>query len=331
MSKRDYYDVLGLKKGASEQEVKKAYRSLAKKYHPDKNPNDKKAEENFKEVSEAYEVLSDSDKRANYDRFGHEGRPNMKNRGGFNPFGNMRREVRFGENLSLLVKLTLEEIYTGLNKTFKYKRNESCGVCHGKGGTNPTTCSVCDGKGVILEVFNTPMGHFTNMIPCTNCDSTGNVYNTSCNTCNGSGLLDKEEIVDVDIPHGVVDGMTFVMKGKGHGVKGGECGDLHIKIMELPHKVFNRTSSGDLKMDLKLTYPQLVLGDKVELDMIDGTKIRFEIPEYSNVGNNLRISNKGLKIFGGEDRGDLTVSLGITIPKDIDEETRELILKLKNK
>jgi molecular chaperone DnaJ len=331
MSKKDYYDVLGVQKNASEQEIKKAFRNLAKKYHPDKNPNDKEAEEKFKEVNDAYETLSNGEKRSQYDRFGHQ-KPNMGGRrGGFNPFANMRRQEMVGEHMSLLVKLTLEEIYTGIQKTFKYKRNDSCGTCHGKGGTNAVNCGTCDGEGYIMHVFNSPMGQISNIVQCTACNATGLIYETPCNTCNSRGVVEKEEVVEIDIPHGVLDNMTFVMEGKGHGVKGGKCGDLHIKIMELPHKVFSRTSAGDLKMDLKLSYSQLVLGDKVELEMIDGSKIRFDIPEYSNVGNNLRISNKGVKIFGQDDRGDLTITLGIDIPKSIDEETRELIEKLKNK
>lgn len=328
MSKKDYYDVLGVQKNSTEQEIKKAFRNLAKKYHPDKNPNDKEAEEKFKELNDAYETLSDNEKRNHYDRFGH-GKPNMGSRHGFNPFSNIRRQEQVGSDMSLLVKLTLEEIYTGVQKNFKYKRNDLCETCYGKGGSNAVTCTTCDGEGYLLQVFNTPMGQITNMVQCGTCNTSGLIYETPCGVCNSTGLVEKEELVEVDIPHGVIDNMTFIMKGKGHGVKGGKCGDLHIKIMELPHKVFSRTSTGDLKMDLKLSFPQLVLGDKIELEMIDGSKIRFDVPEYSDVGNNLRISNKGLKIFGQDDRGDLTITLGIVIPKSVDDETREIINKMK--
>lgn len=331
MSKKDYYDVLGVKKNASEQEIKKAYRNLAKKYHPDKNPNDKEAEEKFKEVNDAYETLSDVDKKAHYDRFGHQN-PNMGGRrGGFNPFSSFRKQERVGDDMNLLIKLSLEEIYTGVKKTYEYKRNGLCDSCNGKGGTNATSCPTCDGEGYLMQIFNTPMGQITNMIQCNACNTTGLIYETPCNTCNATGLVEKKEVVEIDIPHGVMDNMTFVMGDKGQGVKGGRYGDLHIKIMELPHKVYTRTSNNDLKMELKLSYSQLVLGDKIELETIDGSKVRFDIPEYSSVGSNLRLSNKGLKAFGQDNRGDLTVTLGIDIPKNIDEETRELIEKLKNK
>ena len=334
MSKRDYYAVLGLTKGASQDEIKKAYRKLAKELHPDKGGD----EDKFKEVSEAYEVLSDEDKKSNYDRFGH----NQPRGGGGNPFGfnaedifgrhfnQGYKQVRVGETLSLTVKLTLEEIFSGVNKTYSYNRNVSCTDCEGHGGTDPYDCPACDGSGMITNLTRTPMGVFQTSQPCPTCDATGTKHRTPCNTCSGSGLTNIKETVEVTVPAGIQNGMTFVMEGKGQGIKSGNNGDLHIKIIELPHKVFTRIGA-DLKMNLKLSYPQLVLGDKVEIDTIEGNKIRMSVPEYSDVGTNLRVPFKGISVYGKDGRGDLIVTLGIEIPKALDDEAKEAVINLKEK
>ena len=334
MSKRDYYSVLGLAKGASQDEIKKAYRKLAKELHPDKGGDENK----FKEVSEAYEVLSDEDKKSNYDRFGH----NQPRGGGGNPFGfNMEdifgshfnqgyKQVRVGESLSITVKLTLEEIFSGVNKTYNYNRNVSCTDCEGHGGTDPYDCPSCNGSGMITNLTRTPMGVFQSSQPCPNCDAIGTKHRTPCNTCSGSGLTNIKETVEVTVPAGIQNGMTFVMEGKGQGIKSGNNGDLHIKIIELPHKVFTRIGA-DLKMNLKLSYPQLVLGDKVEIDTIEGNKIRMSVPEYSDVGTNLRVPFKGVSVYGKDGRGDLIVTLGIEIPKALDDEAKEAVINLKEK
>lgn len=330
MAKRDYYEVLGVKKEATASEIKKAYRNLAKEFHPDKNPDNKSAEDLFKEIQEAYETLSDEKKRANYDQFGHDGGRNRGNP--FDDFGGFRpqRPQKVGENMSLVIKLTLEEIFTGTNKKYKYKRTDKCDDCHGQGGTNGRNCGICNGNGFVMRGFKTPMGTISQMFPCQACGGGGLMFETPCKTCNSTGLKDIEETIDVNIPHGVMDGMQFVMAGKGHGIKGGETGDLYVRITEIPHKVFSRSSSGDLKMTLKLKYTQLVLGDKVEVEMIDGGKIRIPIPEFSDVGNNLRVPKKGLKIFGEDNRGDLTITLGIDMPKSLNESQKEILDTLKN-
>ena len=337
MSKRDYYEVLGLKKGASNDEIKKAYRKLAKELHPDMNLEGKNTEEQFKEVSEAYEHLSDSDKKAKYDRFGH------SSNGGGGGFGRdmyeqfhqhfgqqFSQNSRVGSNMSLVVKLTLEEIYLGVKKTYKYNRKTSCGDCDGHGGTDIHNCGVCGGSGMVAQVYKTPMGHVQQIVPCNACNSTGKKYTKECNTCKGSGVKSIEETVDVEIPAGVVDGMTFVMSGKGHGIKSGTEGDLHIRIMELPHKTYVR-SGADLKMNLKLSYPQLILGDKVEIETIEGGKIRISIPEYSDVGSTLKVPFKGTKLFGKDSRGDIIVNLGIEIPKSLSDDQKEAVINLKEK
>jgi molecular chaperone DnaJ len=335
MSKRDYYEVLGLKKGATSDEIKKAYRKLAKEHHPDKGGS----EDKFKEISEAYDTLSDSDKKTNYDRFGH-------SKGGQqgNPFGGFRNPFRggggagfggrpqtpVGSDMSLLLKLTLEEIFTGAKKTYKYTRKAKCGTCNGHGGEDVVDCGVCGGSGHVVNVYNTPMGHIQQVTICNACNGLGNSYTKQCKTCTGNGLVDSTETVEVDIPAGVMEGMTFVMAGKGHGVKGGTEGDLHIKIHEIPHKNYTRSGS-DLKLNLKLSYPQLILGDKVEIETIEGSKIRITIPEYSDVGNNLRIPYKGIKTYGKDGRGDVLITLGIDMPNKLDDDTKALVIDLKEK
>lgn len=335
MKKRDYYEVLGLKKGASSDEIKKSYRKLAKELHPDVNPDNKDAEEQFKEVSEAYEVLSDAEKKQKYDQFGHEGgRSSRRNPFGFTAediFGGFQHPVeRFGENMNLLVKLTLEEIYTGIVKKYKYTRNDTCKTCHGHGGMDIDDCGTCGGSGTVNRVLNTPIGMMRQTMPCPTCNSTGKTYTQECDSCHGLGTTPIEENIEVNVPSGVQEGMTFIMAGKGQGIKGGKCGDLLINIMEAPHKTYVR-SLNDLKMTVKLSYPQLILGDKIEIDTIDGGKIRASIPEYSDVGISLRIPNKGLKALNKDMRGDIVITLSVDIPKKVDDDTKSLLIDLKEK
>jgi molecular chaperone DnaJ len=328
MTKRDYYEVLGVNKSATTDEIKKNYRKLAKELHPDKNNGSKEAEDKFKEVSEAYEVLSDKDKKENYDRFGH----NSSRMGQQSRYQqtNFTRQHRTGNDMQLIVKLTLDDIYNGVKKTYKYKRNDKCTDCNGIGGHDSHNCGECGGSGVILQTFNTPFGQISQPIPCYSCEGMGITYDRQCTTCHGSGVKQVEETIEVEIPSGVVEDMVFVMNGKGHGIKGGDNGDLHIKIHELPHSTYLR-SGNDLKMTLKLQYPQLILGGKVDIDTIDGGKIRMTVPEYSDVGSQLRIQNKGLKAFNSETRGDVLITLSVDIPKTLDDDTKALIIDLKEK
>lgn len=326
MSKKDYYEVLGVKKDASQSEIKKAYRKLVKETHPDTNPDNPETEERFKEVSSAYEVLSDTTKKSEYDRFGHGGHQRM----GHRYQQRYQPPQKVGENMELVVKLSLEEVFNGIKKKYKYNRTISCVPCGGHGGTESRNCGQCDGNGVVMRVFNTPMGQISQMFPCPMCEGVGLTYVNTCNTCSGSGVNASEEVVEVDIPSGVIDGMTFVMGSKGQAIRSGVNGNLHITIMVLPHDVYTRNGS-DLKMTLKLSYPQLVLGDKVEIKTIDGSRIRVVIPEYSDVGSDLRIKSKGLKTYNKEHVGDVIITLGVEIPKEIDDETKALIIDLKEK
>jgi len=332
MSKKDYYEVLGVDKTAKPNEIKKAYRSLVKKNHPDAGGD----EELFKEIAEAYSILSDADKKRNYDQFGHDsGNQNPFSRGfgrgftgGFD-FGGSRPE-RVGENMTLLLKLTLEEIYTGNKKKFKYNRQDKCNSCGGHGGTDIHDCPSCNGSGMITRVMQTPIGYIQQSFTCNVCGGLGKATKNICTECNGNGTKQIEEVIEIDIPAGVQEGMTFIMGGKGHAVKSGKCGDLLINVTELAHETYTRNGN-DLKMVLKLNYPQLVLGDKVDIKTIEGSLIRVNIPEHSDVGSNLRVQHKGLKFYGKEQRGDIIITLDIDIPKNISEELREVIIHLKEK
>lgn len=338
MQKRDYYEVLGVKKDASSDEIKKAYRKVAMQYHPDRNPDDKSAEEKFKEAAEAYEVLSDSDKKSQYDKFGHIGpRAQAESygdplkdffaRSGFSGFGQPMQKR--GADMQLLIKLTLEEILNGVSKKYKYKRYDNCETCHGKGGTGVKVCPQCQGHGTILERINTNQGAMAMASTCFVCEGSGEIIETSCETCKGEGIKLIDDDVEVNIPAGVMDNMRMALNGKGNSIKGGLAGNLIISIMELPHELYVR-SGNDLKHTVKLTYPQLILGDKIEIATIDGTKIRIAIPEYTKVGEILRIQFKGLRQLNSTNRGDLLLVVDLALPTKVSGREREIIEELKN-
>lgn len=334
MNKKDYYEVLGLKKGASASEIKKAFRTLAKELHPDKGGD----ENAFKEVNEAYEVLSDADKKRKYDKFGHEDSRSSGHdpfgfgsfRNGFGSFHTHHSAERFGDNMNLLIKLTLEEIYTGVKKTYKYHRNAACSTCSGHGGTDIDICGTCNGTGTYFRTLQTPIGMIQQSMECPTCNGIGKTYKVQCGECHGQGTKNIEETIEVDIPSGIAEGMTFVMSEKGNGIKSGKCGDLHINIQEIKHKQYQR-SGNDLKLNLKVNYPLLILGGKVEVETIDGGKIRVSIPEYSDVGSHLRIQGKGMKLFNKDNRGDIVITLDVEVPKNLDDSTKELLIELKEK
>lgn len=328
MSKKDYYELLEVTKDASADDIKKAYRKLAKELHPDINPDNKIAEERFKEVSEAYEVLSDAKRKAHYDQFGHSSNRQTQNSGFSRQYRNYKPD-RVGRTITLNLKLTLEEIFNGVRKSYKYNRDEKCEKCDGHGGTDMKTCATCGGEGMVMVSFNAGFAHIQQVVPCDACAGVGETYTTQCGECSGEGVKKILETIDVDVPTGVREGTTFVMKGKGHAVKSGTNGDLNIVVSEIPHKFFTRNGN-DLRVNLKLTYPQLVLGDKVDVETIDGTKIRVSVPEHSDVGTNLRVQNKGMKEFNKSDRGDMFIVLSVDIPKKISESTKKLLSKLKD-
>ena len=330
MAKKDFYQILGVAKDASKEVIKKAYRKIAKDHHPDKTKGDKVSEEIFKEAAEAYETLSDDVKKANYDKFGHQ-EPHGYNTGGANFrdfFSRHQAGVRKGQNMALTLKLTLEEIHTGTEKKYKYNRTEPCYECEGHGGTDMRDCVSCNGSGVKVHVIHTTLGVIEQESMCKECSGVGQTYTTKCERCKGAGITDLEEEAIIDIPAGIENGMIFSLEGKGHAVKGGETGDLIIRVLEVPHKVFTRFGR-DLKMNLTLTYPELVLGEKAVIETIDGSKIRISVPPYSQVGGILRVPDKGTYLYLDKSRGDLIITLSVSIPKHLNPETKELIEKLK--
>ena len=331
MSKRDYYEILGVKKDANQQEIKKSYRKLAKEKHPDSGGN----EEEFKEIAEAYDVLSDDNKRKQYDMFGHN-----QNRGGgfkadysdlFNQFGfggRQRQQQRKGQDLRLNIQLTLEDIYNGGVKKIKYNRYEACMTCNSTGGHNPTTCQSCGGQGRIVEQHRTPFGVMQNIATCPICDGEGKTNSILCNDCSGVGIKPKEEILDIQIPIGVSDGMSMGYAGLGQAIRNGSAGQLIITFNEIPHKKFVRYNN-DLKYNLKLPYHTLVLGGKSEVETIDGGKIIITIPELNKVGDTLRVKGKGMKMLNSEIRGDMDIQLDIQMPQILGDDEREILENLK--
>jgi len=336
---KDYYRILGVNRNATDSEIKKSYRKLAMENHPDKGGDDNK----FKEIAEAYEILSNPEKKLNYDKYGHNGRNMNSGSQAYDTYGGMsmndfmrefgyRRNgerVKRGSDMQINIKLTLEDVYQGVNKTFKYKRLVICQRCDGEGGTEKETCPNCNGRGIINKQIVTNMGVFNTQVTCNTCSGTGRIIKNVCDNCNGNGVEFKEEMVNVEIPSGITDGSTLQYNGMGNTIKGGIPGSLFIVVHILQHKDFTRDGN-DLKYNLKLKYHQLVLGDKVEIPTINGTKIRIDIPKYSKTGDNLRISKKGLIPMKSETPGNMIVVLDIEMPSEVNNEELELIEKLKN-
>ncbi len=354
--KRDYYEVLGLNKQASEEELKKAYRKMAIKYHPDKNPGDKNAEEKFKEVAEAYDVLSDPDKKARYDRYGHDGVNGMGGAGfsgsgmsmedifsrfgdifgdmGFGGFGGgQRRSTSHGSDIRINLKLTLKEIASGVEKKIKVKKMVNCSQCHGEGtasANGKSSCSVCRGTGVISQVVNTPFGQMRSQNVCHNCSGTGSVITKPCSNCNGKGIERGEDVVSFNIPAGVGEGMQLPIRGKGNaGGVGAENGDLYILFSEIedPHLIRNEN---DLIYNLLIPIHTAINGGKVEVPTIDGVA-RITIEAGTQPGKILRLRNKGLPSVQGFGKGDLLINVNVFIPKNLSEKEQAIINQTEGK
>lgn len=359
MAKRDYYEVLGVEKGASAGDIKKAYRKLAIKFHPDKNPDNAEAEEKFKEAAEAYEVLSNDEKRQRYDQFGHAGMGGAAG-GGAGGFGGMNMDDIFsqfgdifgghfggfggfgggggrgprqqqGSDLRVRVKLTLQEIATGVEKKIKVRKNVACSHCNGSGARDArsvATCSRCGGRGVIDTVQRTILGNMRTQSACPDCHGTGEVITDPCPHCHGEGIENKEEIITISIPAGVADGMTLAMRGKGNAApKGGVSGDLRINIVEIPHKELIRDQN-NLIYNLLLDVPTAILGGSVEVPTIDG-HVKVKIDKGTQPGKVLRLRNKGLADVNQYGTGDLLVHIGIYIPETITSDEKKVFEKLK--
>src|ERR1035437_9959122 len=354
MGKKDYYEVLGVSKGATKEEIKKAYRKQALKFHPDKNPGDKKSEENFKEAAEAYEVLSDEEKKNRYDRYGHAGMGNNGGGfsgqgmtmddifssfgdifgdafGGFGGFGSGRRgrSVNKGSNLRVKVKLTLQEIAAGAEKKIKVNKYDICDTCGGTGAASPSSSSTCHGSGHVTRLTNTMLGQMQSTSVCPSCGGEGKTITKKCITCYGEGVVQKEEIIKINIPAGVGKGMQMTVGGKGNSPRrGGVNGDLLVVIEEEEHPELIREGN-DLIYNLFISIPDAVLGTHVEVPTVDNN-VKIKIEPGTQPGKILRLRGKGLPEVNGYGRGDLLVNVNVWIPKNINKDELKIFEKFKD-
>ncbi len=352
MGKRDYYEVLGVEKNASPEEIKKAYRKQALKFHPDKNQGDSSAEEKFKEAAEAYEVLSNPDKKSRYDQFGHAGLGG--NAGGFSAegmniedifshFGDIfsdfgfggfggssrsrGRRVNKGSNIRVKVKLTLEEIAKGTEKKIKVPKYVGCDTCNGTGaahGSSYSNCSTCKGSGQVTRVSHTFLGQMQTTGVCPSCNGDGKIITQKCTECYGEGVKKGEEIIPLNIPPGVTQGMQLTVSGKGNSARrGGHAGDLLVAIEEQEHPELVRDQT-DLLYNLFISFPQAALGAAVEIPTIDG-KVKVKIEAGTQPGKILRLRNKGIPDVNGYGKGDLLVKINVWIPKNLSRDEKKII------
>ena len=351
-NKRDYYEVLGVEKNASDAEIKKAYRKLAKENHPDLHPGDKEAEARFKEVNEAYEVLSDADKKARYDQYGHAGvDPNFGAGGGFDGsfdfgdlgdifgsffgggFGGGRRTnpnaPQRGESIRLSLAISFEEAAFGCEKSVTVERMETCDTCHGNGcapGSTPEVCPDCHGTGTVQVRRQTPMGVFATSSPCTRCGGKGKIIHQPCKDCHGTGAVRKRKTIQASIPAGIDNGQTISIRGQGNaGKNGGPAGDLLITITVRPHELFRREGTSVL-CEAPITFAQAVLGAELEIPTIDG-KVKYELPEGTQSGTTFRLKGKGIPALNGRGRGDQYVTVYIETPRNLNKEQKEALKK----
>ncbi|MCL2163744.1 MAG: molecular chaperone DnaJ [Oscillospiraceae bacterium] len=353
--KRDYYEILGVEKKASDDDIKKAFRRLAKKYHPDKNPGDKSAETKFKEVNEAYNVLSDAEKRSRYDQFGHAGvDPNSfaggggfgggfggfdfdfgdiidSVFGGFGGFGgrssSRRNAPRKGADIKYTVDVTFEEAAFGVEKEINVSRTEKCPKCDGSGakeGSRPVTCSKCGGTGQVNVRQNTAFGQFSSVNMCNECKGEGKIITNPCVQCSGSGKIKKSVKIRTKIPAGIDNGQAISQRGEGEaGTKGGPNGDLFIVVRVKPHPIFVREGY-NVVCDIPVTFVQATLGSELEVPTIDG-KVRYPIPEGTQTGTVFRLKNKGIPRLDGNGRGDQYVRTVIEVPKRLSDKQKKIL------
>ena len=357
-NKRDYYEVLGVSKGASEEEIKKAYKKLARKYHPDMNPGDKAAEEKFKEINEANEVLSDPEKKARYDQFGFAGvDPNYGagagggaySAGGFDfgdlgdifgsffggGFGSARANPNApqrGESLRTSVTIRFEEAAFGCEKEISIERVEVCDTCRGSGcakGTTAEVCPDCRGSGMVQQRRQTPLGFMSTSAPCGRCGGKGRIIHQPCSACHGSGQLRRRKTLKVTIPAGIDNGQTISLRGQGNaGRNGGPAGDLLIAVTVRPHEIFRREGTSVL-CEAPITFTQAVLGAELEIPTIDG-KVKYSIPEGTQSGTTFRLKGKGIPGLNGRARGDQYVTVYIETPRNLSREQKEALRKFSD-
>ncbi|HHV77993.1 MAG TPA: molecular chaperone DnaJ [Firmicutes bacterium] len=359
MASKDYYEILGVPRNASQDEIKKAYRQLAKKYHPDANPGDPTAQEKFKEINEAYEVLSDPDKRAQYDRFGSVGKgAEAYGEGPFNgpftgpftgPFGDFGfpgiddifdsffgRSTRKqegperGADIRRELDITLEEAAHGATKDVEVWRTEVCTACHGTGaeaGTHQATCPVCGGSGRVQSVQRTILGQFVSVHTCDRCKGTGKVVTSPCRVCNGSGYVRKKRVVSVRVPAGADEGLQLRLRHEGEaGLRGGPPGDLYIVVHLKPHKLFTREKD-DIHYTTTVSFLQAIFGTDIDVPTLDGVAT-VKIDEGTQPGTTVRLKGKGIPHLTGLGRGDMVVHINVEIPKKLTEKERKLLIEL---
>jgi molecular chaperone DnaJ len=360
MSKRDYYEVLSVTKTSSTDEIKKSYRKIALQYHPDRNPGDKESEEKFKEAAEAYDVLSNPDKRAQYDRFGHAGAGGNAGFGGGGPggmrmedifsnfgdifgndmFGGMfgggggggRRQGSRGANLRIKLKMDYGEIANGANKKIKVKKHITCQQCSGSGAKDKSsiqTCGTCAGSGQVRRVTNTFLGQMQTVTTCPTCNGEGSTITQKCGNCKGEGRVYGEETLSLDIPAGVQDGMQLSMSGRGNaGERGGPPGDLLLLVEEEKHESLTRRDL-DVVYQLHVSFPDAVLGMQAEVPTIDG-KAKIKVPAGTQSGKIFRLKGKGFPAFQSYEKGDELIEVNVWSPQNLSHEEKELMEKLKN-
>ncbi len=362
MTKRDYYEVLGVSKGASAADIKKAYRQMAIKYHPDKNPGDKTAEDKFKEAAEAYEVLSDDNKRARYDQYGHAGMGgggfggsggfggggmsmddifshfgdifggHFGGFGGFSSGGSRGggRRVNRGSDLRIKVKLNLSEIANGVEKKIKVNKHVECKKCSGTGAEGSdgySTCNTCRGAGQVTRISNTILGQMQTTSACPTCGGEGKIVTKPCKECSGEGLIRGEEVIEIRIPAGVGEGMQLSVSGKGNAARrGGVNGDLLVLIEEEPNQDLIRDGH-DLIHNLFVSFPQAALGATVEVPTVDG-KVKIKVDAGTQPGKILRLRGKGIPDVNGYGRGDLLVHINVWVPKKLNKEEEKFVEKM---
>jgi len=346
MANKNFYDILGIAKGASDDEIKKAYRKLAMQYHPDRNQGDKEAEEKFKDINEAYQVLSDPQKKAQYDQFGTTDFSGAGGAGGFDfsgmggfedifdsffgGFSSQRRRngPERGADLEYTISLSFEEAVFGIEKEISISKNENCETCNGTGakpGTSTKTCDKCNGTGQVKYQRSTPLGSFVTTSTCDKCGGRGNVIDNPCTSCHGKGTVRKNKKIKIKVPAGVDTGNVLPLRGQGEpGKNGGPSGDLYVNIRVAPHQVFSRKGF-DISIEEHISFGKAALGTEIRVPTIDGD-VKYKIPEGTQPGTIFRLKGKGVPKVNGHGRGDQYVKLIVDVPKNLDDKQREALI-----